>query len=251
MTLTVDTLNIDTTTKDVRRDKDTLLECLELLVALDSLGLGQSGVNADRGEIALAKELVQLSGAVDRLDEDTDLIELQGVEQIVQFAVLCCLLQLDVVLLQTVQGKLSLVINVDFQRLQRRTVSIHTVQDASRSLAFCMNFLQVTRISFDSVALNIMTCLVPEIARKISCTSLRMSALKVIIYSNYTKYGRHLPTVSSSLSHSSRTKCLTLAAFSDLSRTSEFKRPGVATMICGHVSLDLRISVSAFWLVPP
>lgn len=54
MTLTVDTLNIDTTTKDVRRDKDTLLECLELLVALDSLGLGQSGVNADRGEIALA-----------------------------------------------------------------------------------------------------------------------------------------------------------------------------------------------------
>ena len=39
----------------------------------------------------------------------------------------------------------------------------------------CMNFLQTGRMSLLSVALNIMTCFSCGVARKISCTSRRMS----------------------------------------------------------------------------
>lgn len=46
------------------------------------------------------------------------LVELQRVKQIVQLSVLGGLLQLDVVLLQTVQSKLGLVVHVDLKRLQ-------------------------------------------------------------------------------------------------------------------------------------
>lgn len=42
-------------------------------------------------------------------------------------------------------------------------------------LTFCMNFLQVGRISLLRVAENIITCLWCGVARKMSCTSLRMS----------------------------------------------------------------------------
>lgn len=39
----------------------------------------------------------------------------------------------------------------------------------------CMNFLQTGRISLDSVALNIMTCLLCGVLLNISCTSRRIS----------------------------------------------------------------------------
>ena len=39
-----------------------------------------------------------------------------------------------------------------------------------------MNFLQTGLMSFESVALNIITCFSWGVARKISCTSRRMSA---------------------------------------------------------------------------
>ncbi len=39
-----------------------------------------------------------------------------------------------------------------------------------------MNFLQMGRISWDSVAENIMTCLSCGVCLKMSCTSARMSA---------------------------------------------------------------------------
>lgn len=42
-------------------------------------------------------------------------------------------------------------------------------------LTFCMNFLQIGRISLLSVALNIMTCLECGVARKTCWTSRRMS----------------------------------------------------------------------------
>jgi hypothetical protein len=47
----------------------------------------------------------------------TDLVELERVEELVELAVLLLLLELDVVLLQTVQRELGLVIDVDLKRL--------------------------------------------------------------------------------------------------------------------------------------
>lgn len=47
----------------------------------------------------------------------TDLVELEVVEQVVELPVLLLLLQLEVILLQTVQSELGLVIDVDFKRL--------------------------------------------------------------------------------------------------------------------------------------
>lgn len=130
----VDTLDIDTTTKDVGSDTDTLVELLEFLVAFDTgwmsasmdlieelgyapLLLGNTGVDGDTGEVALAQKLVKLGGTKSALDEDDDLVELQLVEQVVELAVLLGLAKLDVVLLETVEGELGLVVHVDLQRV--------------------------------------------------------------------------------------------------------------------------------------
>jgi hypothetical protein len=48
----------------------------------------------------------------------THLVELEVVQQIIQLSVLGILLELDVVLLQTVQGELGLVVDKDFQGLR-------------------------------------------------------------------------------------------------------------------------------------
>lgn len=47
----------------------------------------------------------------------TDLVELEVVEQVVELSVLLLLLELEEVLLQTVQGELGLVVDVDLERL--------------------------------------------------------------------------------------------------------------------------------------
>lgn len=131
----VDALNVDTATEDVRGDTDTGLELLELLVTLDTarcqsamlttqktlsnlpLLLTDAGVDRRAGKVALAQELIKLCAAQRRTNEDDDLIELERVQQIVELAVLLALIELDKVLLQTVQGKLLLVVNVDLQRV--------------------------------------------------------------------------------------------------------------------------------------
>lgn len=131
----VDTLDIDTTAEDVGGDTDTLVELLELLVALDTVGklaichsdsgtginiplfLADTGVDSDTGEVALAEQLVKLVGALGALDEDDDLVELKVVEELIQLAVLLLLAQLNVVLLQSVKGELSVVIDVNLERV--------------------------------------------------------------------------------------------------------------------------------------
>ena len=130
----VDTLDIDTTTEDVSGDTDTGLELLKLLVALDTicelvlnqqaktveyipLFLTDSRVDSSAGEVALAKELVELRAAKSRTDEDDDLVELQAVEKVVELAVLLLLVKLHVVLLETVKCQLLLVIDVDLERV--------------------------------------------------------------------------------------------------------------------------------------
>lgn len=81
------------------------------------LRLGKGRVDTDGGEVALLEEGVELGGTGNRLDEDTNLVELQVVEEVVQLAVLLLLLELEVVLLKTVKRELGLVVDVDLKRL--------------------------------------------------------------------------------------------------------------------------------------
>ena len=89
----------------------------------------------------------------------TNLIELQSVQKLVELPVLAGLLELDVVLLETVESELRFVVNKDFKRLKSREYEHDTRTRTRQTRTLAMNFLQVTRISFESVALNIMTCL--------------------------------------------------------------------------------------------
>jgi hypothetical protein len=63
---------------------------------------------------------VELGRTGDRLDKDAHLVELEVVEQVVELAVLLLLLELEVVLLKTVQGQLGLVVDVDLEGLRVR-----------------------------------------------------------------------------------------------------------------------------------
>ena len=99
-----------------------LLEILERLVARQTLLLAHAPVNGDRGEVLLDQELRQGHAPLDRLDEDDHLVELQDVEQVEQLPVLLRILELDVVLPQSVKGQLGLVVDVDFHGLQRKEV---------------------------------------------------------------------------------------------------------------------------------
>lgn len=80
-------------------------------------------MDADRGEVALLEKGVELGGARDRLDEDAHLVELKRVEQVVELAVLLALLELEEVLLETVQRQLGLVVDVDLERLMSASVT--------------------------------------------------------------------------------------------------------------------------------
>ena len=65
------------------------------------------------GEVALVQQLVECGCALNALHEDHHLIELQRIQQVGQLAVLLSLLQLDKVLLQTVQSQARLVVDID------------------------------------------------------------------------------------------------------------------------------------------
>ena len=130
----VDALDVNTAAEDVGGYTDTLVEVLELFIALDAgrslvlnntcsfrvyipLLLADARMHSNTREIALAKQFVELGGTESALDEDDDLVELKLVQQFIEFAVLFCLAELDVVLLQTVQGELGLAVDVDLQRI--------------------------------------------------------------------------------------------------------------------------------------
>ena len=136
----VDALNVDTSSKDVGGNTNTLVEFLELLVSLDTkrgsvliyvnrfpenlpLLLTNTGVDCNTGEVALAQELVKLSRTQSALDEDDDLVELQAVQQLVEFAVLLRLVELDAVLLKTVESELGLIVDIDFERISHELLA--------------------------------------------------------------------------------------------------------------------------------
>lgn len=82
-------------------------------------------MDSSAGEVALAKELVELSASKGGADEDDDLIELEAVKQIVELAVLLALVKLHVVLLETVQSQLLLVVDVDLKRVLHELLADH------------------------------------------------------------------------------------------------------------------------------
>lgn len=132
----VDALDINTTAEDVGGNANALVELLEFLVTTDTimksvfcsdaqqwsvrnipLLLADTRVNRDGGEVALAKQLVQLSGAESALDEDNDLVELKLIQQLVQLPVLLLLLKGNVVLLKTVEGQFGILIDIVLGRV--------------------------------------------------------------------------------------------------------------------------------------
>lgn len=113
----VDTFDIYTSAKDVCCNHDALVKVLEGLVTGDALLLGHSRVDADAGEAAFTQKLIQFVGTGDRSDKDDNLIEFEGIEKVRELAILFFFLEFDVVLLETVQGQLCLIVNVNLQWL--------------------------------------------------------------------------------------------------------------------------------------
>lgn len=100
--------NISATHKNPKLDRTIVL--LPLLLC-------HAGVNANAREVAVNQQSVKLVGARNGLDKDDDLVELQIVQKIVQLSVFLRFLQLNVVLLKTMQCELGFIINIDLQRL--------------------------------------------------------------------------------------------------------------------------------------
>src|SRR5690242_190655 len=79
--------------------------------------LANARVNCGTREVAFAQELVQLCASQSRANEDDDLVKLELVEKIIELPVLLTLVELHVVLLQTVKSQLLLVVDIDLKRV--------------------------------------------------------------------------------------------------------------------------------------
>lgn len=77
--------------------------------------LADTRMYSNAGEVALAKDLVQLGGPKSTLNENDDLIELKCIEEIVQLSILLPFAKLDEILLKTVQCKFGLIIHIDLE----------------------------------------------------------------------------------------------------------------------------------------
>lgn len=74
-------------------------------------------MDADGGEVAVLEQPIELVRSRYPGHEDHYLVELEGVEEVVQLAVLLLLVEADEVLLQTVKGQLGVVVNEDLEGL--------------------------------------------------------------------------------------------------------------------------------------
>ena len=109
----VDPLDVNASSDEVRGNQDPLGALLELLVHLQALGLLHAGMNGGRGEVAFVEQSVELPGPGHALDKDDHLVEVEGIQQVVELLVLLLLLEHDVVLDETVEGQLGLVVDVN------------------------------------------------------------------------------------------------------------------------------------------
>lgn len=56
-------------------------------------------MNCDGGEITFTEETIEFRGSTDRFDKDDNLVEFEGVEEVVEFAILLGFGEADKVLL--------------------------------------------------------------------------------------------------------------------------------------------------------
>lgn len=110
----VDLLDVDTTSEEIGGHKNTVLEFFEPIVDLDALLLSEVTVNSLGRQGLLVKNLSQLDGVRYGLNENDDLVEVEGVDEVRQLGVLLVLLELHVVLLETMESEFSFVLNHNF-----------------------------------------------------------------------------------------------------------------------------------------
>ncbi len=79
--------------------------------------LRESGEHGNGREVAVDEQFIELFAAAHTIDKDHDLIEVERVQQVVEFAVLLRFGEFDIVLLQAVEREFGLVIDVDLTRV--------------------------------------------------------------------------------------------------------------------------------------
>jgi hypothetical protein len=82
-------------------------------------------VNCLGGDGVLVQHLVELDGVVDVLDEDDNLVELQLVDKVHELGDLVALLKGHVVLAETVEGQLGLVLDQDLSGVAHELAASH------------------------------------------------------------------------------------------------------------------------------
>jgi hypothetical protein len=70
------------------------------------LFLSQAGMYRNTGETAVPQQFIQFDRPCHALYEDNDLVEVEGVQEIIEFAVLLAFLKADKVLLAPMKGEL-------------------------------------------------------------------------------------------------------------------------------------------------
>lgn len=109
----VNAVNVDTTAHKVGGNNNTGLVALAGLVHLEALALLHTAVHSLGGELELVEKAGEGLATLDGANEDDALVEVDGVEDIHQATALVGLGAVAVELLKTVEGELSLLINVD------------------------------------------------------------------------------------------------------------------------------------------
>mmetsp|Transcript_2101 Transcript_2101/g.3157 ORF Transcript_2101/g.3157 Transcript_2101/m.3157 type:complete len:277 (+) Transcript_2101:517-1347(+) len=110
----INALDIDTTTDEISGHKNALLTLLKALVNIKTIFLRHASINADRREIAVVKQLVEGLCALHRFDENNNLVKVKSIEKIVKLAILLVFVNHQIMLNQTVEGKLRFIIDDDF-----------------------------------------------------------------------------------------------------------------------------------------
>jgi len=118
----VHTFEVNTTTKDISRNQNSAFVFFEFVVSVQPILLGKTTVNAHGGEILLNQKTIQLLASPRAVHKYDNLIEFQGIQEIIQLAVLLIFGELDVVLLQTVESQFT-VIDVDFNGISGKLLA--------------------------------------------------------------------------------------------------------------------------------
>ena len=80
-------------------------------------------MHSNTREVTLAQQLVKLIRTESALNKDDDLVKLEAVQQLVELTVLLRFAEFDVVLLETVQSELGVIIDIDFQRVSHELLA--------------------------------------------------------------------------------------------------------------------------------